>query len=244
MKFPFDALRRPLTVALTLVSVAFGVLVIARVWHGTDAETLLSTPARKYAPPSTNLALPAAVTRPAIREHALLHATREFFVPPTPVTTPAAPPPPDYRLVGTFIIPRKPTIALLANSSGASRKVRPGDDLDGWLVQSVETRRVVLLYGNQSAEIVATGKSASAGMTAAPLSRRTIAPSSALPPAETPDAPPEPQGIPLPDRTASPVRTLGAGAAPGKPASGAVREASAAGNPLGTDARLYRPPPQ
>src|SRR5262245_53080236 len=149
MKLQF-AVPRPLTLALGLASFALAVLVITRVWLGTDAQALLATPARQYAQPGMKLTLPATPARPGIREHALLHATREFFVPPTPVATPAAPPPPDYRLVGTFIIPRKPTIALLMNSSGASRKVRPGDDLDGWLVQAVETRRVLLMYGNQS----------------------------------------------------------------------------------------------
>jgi hypothetical protein len=240
MKFKLSALR-PLTLGLMLLSMALTVIVIVRAWHGTEARSLLATPAREYAAPSAKLALPASPARVAIRDRALLHASREFFVPPTPVAASATPPRPDYRLVGTFVIPHKPTIALLMSSSGASRKVKPGDELDGWLVRAVETRRVILQYGNESAEIMAAAKSASSGLTTAPLSRKTL--STPLPPAQ--GGAPESPGIPLPDQTAGTVTVLGAGATPGKPASGGMREASAAGtNPLRTDARLYRPPPQ
>ena len=77
---------RPLTLALLLISAALGVLTVWRgSWRGTEAQVLLATPARQYAPGAVNLALPAQQAQVAIRDHALLHASREFFTPPTPV---------------------------------------------------------------------------------------------------------------------------------------------------------------
>lgn len=247
---------RPLTLALLLISAALGVLTVWRAWRGTEAQVLLATPARQYAPGAVNLALPAQQAQVAIRDHALLHASREFFTPPTPVAVPATPPRPEYRLAGTFIIPRKPTVALLVNTSGASRKVRTGDELDGWIVQSVERGRVVLQFDSESMEITGSARAAAGGLTVAPLSRG--APAAQASPSPLPsligksasadaqafaDTSPE-----ATEQTAAPalssVKVLGAASASDGASRGGVREASAAGRPSSSEARLYRPPPQ
>ena len=236
---------RPLTIALMLASVALGTVIVWRVWHGTEVNALLATPARKYAPPEVKLSAPDRQANLAIRDHALFHASREFFMPPTPVATPATPPRPDYRLVGTFIIPRKPTVALLVSATGGSRKVHPGDDLDGWRVQAVESRRVVLQFDSESMEIVSATRAAAGGMTMAPLSRAAPSIRPAVPTvvslgnseSATPTALRVDEATPAKPGS---VKVLGSDA----PSQGGMREASASTNPIGSDARLYRPPPQ
>src|SRR5689334_10435584 len=149
------ASTRPMTALLALLSIGFAVILVMRIWQGTSAAELLATAAQAHPLPVTRLDEPQRVSDLApIRNKALFYASRRFFVPPLAPATPAAPPAPDYRLVGTFVIPRKPTIALLVHGTdGASRKVRPGDAIDGWTVQSVEKSRVVLEYEAQHVEI-------------------------------------------------------------------------------------------
>ena len=107
----------------------------------------------------------------AIQDRALLYAARSVYMPPLAGTSP---PKPQYRLVGTFIIPFKPAVALLSSANGAARKVKPGDSLDGWLVEAVEDRRVVLRYGSETFDI-ASAAAAKPGLTlqSAPLARQT-----------------------------------------------------------------------
>jgi hypothetical protein len=229
-----------LTIVLALASTGIVLLIAHRAIQGTQAERLLATPPRHYDAISLNLDVPhSAVSLEPIRDHALFYASRAFYVPPPPSAEPATPPKPDYLLAGTFIIPRKPTVALLnSRGTGAVRKVVPGDDLDGWHVQGVEIQRVVLDYKGQQIEIVRDVHAKSGGLTVAPIVR-TSAPKAALAVASTADG----SAQPVADSTSEPVRAvkvLGNGGTP----QAALREASANSSRPHVEARLYRPPPQ
>ena len=164
---------RPLTIALLALIVATAVLIARSVAVGTHTEALLATAAR---------IAPAAPDRLALRRHALelaaiqdrpiLYSTRRNYVPPPPPTIPVGPPRPNFRLAGTFVIPGKPTIALVVdNATGVSRKVKPGDDLNGWAVQAVENRRIVLAYAAESMELLSALRPPNAALKEAPLAR-------------------------------------------------------------------------
>jgi hypothetical protein len=159
---------RPATLLLILVSVWLGAVLIERVWHGTSAAELLATPARSYTPLKAGIELPSLqLDLDLIRRNSLFYASRRFFV---PQVTPALLPRPDYLLAGTFIIPRKPAVALLVEvASGSTRRVLQGDQLGGWTVGSVESGRVILTYEGQSIEIVRPVRVQSSGLTVTPM---------------------------------------------------------------------------
>lgn len=155
---------RPLTMVLALANVCAAALLIYNAWSGTRTADLLATASKPFAIPAPKITPPGPVNLASLQEQALFYSARHFYVLPPPSAVPIGPPRPDYKLVGTFVIPSKPTVALLSNSSGASRKVKAGDDLDGWTVGVVERGRVVLQYQNETFEIAAAGKLGSAGM--------------------------------------------------------------------------------
>ncbi|MEP7246142.1 MAG: hypothetical protein ABI885_21015 [Gammaproteobacteria bacterium] len=224
---------RPLTGLLMVVCFGIMLTLMKCIWQRTQTDALLRTPARAYTLPSVTLELPQKGSGlEPIRDNALFYASRSFFVAPPPGAAPVTPPKPDYLLAGTLIIPRKPTVALLQQrAGGAVRKVRPGDDLEGWTVRSVENRTVVLMFGEEHMEIVSVARSARQGIVAMPVSRgaRGGAPN----PSTNPSSPPETVAVP------ATVRTLGKGGNTER----ALREASAGGQAL-NDARLYVPPQQ
>jgi hypothetical protein len=163
---------RLVTTVLGMVNVCVLALLINRAWYGTQTVSLLATTPKPFAIPELGVTVPnRAGSLASIQEQSLFYASRHFYTPPLPSALPATPPKPDYRLVGTFIIPAKPTIALLSNSSGASRKVKPGDELDGWTVAAVEGGRVILQYGSSTFEISNASKAGNAGMQAVSLQR-------------------------------------------------------------------------
>jgi hypothetical protein len=146
---------RPLTAALCAVNSAIALTAIVYALRGTQATVLLATPAILIAPPPQHLQVPTMHMDIAVVQDAdLFHSSRRFFE--APVVAATAPPLPNYELVGTFAIPNKPTLAFLKNPlTGVSRKVVAGESLDGWDIQLVESRRVVLQYQNESREILA-----------------------------------------------------------------------------------------
>ena len=156
---------RPRTGALGLLTLAllgFGMLSL---WRGTQTASLLATPARRVAPPEALPGPPTSVspTLATLQDHALFHATRRYIAPPDPRSQPTIPPTPDYQLVGTFTVPNKPSIALLKNkTAGSSRQVRTGEALDGWQVTGIETRRILLKYGEQVVEITSANTTGAA----------------------------------------------------------------------------------
>ena len=219
MKLPITKARL-LTSALVLANIcAFGVL-LERAWYGTQTTLLLATVPKPFAIPELNTEAPA---RPGsltvIQDQPVFYASRHFYTPPPPSTLPAMPPKPDYRLVGTFIIPSKPTVALLTGAGGASRKVKTGDDLDGWIVHAVEAGRVTLQYEATTLEISSASKSGNAGMQV--VSAAQTAQSSQVVPAGG-------------------IRVLGAAAVQG---AGAPTSHSGYLIP-DSSPRLYRPPPK
>jgi hypothetical protein len=171
-------MRLPLpTLLLGGVVVATGVMLLVVAISGTQADDLLATRATAVAPLELDVAAPArASDLAALRAQPLLHASRAFYVAPAPDAAPAAPPRPDYRLAGTFIVPRKPAVALLTSRAvGTSRRVKPGDEIDGWLVQVVDRRFVTLSWGNERFDITATQAPMSAGLKRVPIQRQRVA---------------------------------------------------------------------
>lgn len=170
---------RPLTLALVAVICAMLFLLGRRVTEGTQTQALLATAPHEASPAADRLTpSQRALNSASLQSDPLFYQTRRSYVPPPPASAPAAPPRPDFKLVGTFVIPRMPTIALLAETAtGALRKVKPGDDVNGWTVQAVETRRVILAYASQSVELTDPVHPPNSGLQLAPLSRSLPSPS-------------------------------------------------------------------
>jgi hypothetical protein len=157
---------------LAILSGTFALIV-----GGTQAAALLATPASPAAPLIFELAdSPPLPDLAAIQSQPLMHANRSFYVAPAPDAAPVAPPLPEYRFAGAFIAPHKPAVALLANPGGTgARRVRVGEQLDGWLVKAIDARRVVLQWQEQQREISARIVAASTGLRRVPLQRQRMA---------------------------------------------------------------------
>jgi len=171
-------LRLPLpTLLLGGTVVGIGVMMLVVAIGGTRADELLATRAKASAPLPLDVAAPArAADLAAMRAQPLLHASRAFYVAPLPSAAPAAPPRPDYRLAGTFLVPGKPAVALLTSrTAGTSKRVKPGDQIDGWMVQVVDRRFVTLSYGEERFDITATQAPISAGLKRVPIQRQRVA---------------------------------------------------------------------
>lgn len=162
---------RLLTAALILINMGVPALLIYELWEGTQTQSLLAISPTLFVAPELDIAAPSWSPARALQDKTLLYTSRHFYTPPPPSSVPVTPPKPDYRLVGTFVIPAKPTVALLSSASGTSRKVKAGDKLDGWLVQAVETRRVLLQFADTTLEISNGSKVSPAGMRLVPLTR-------------------------------------------------------------------------
>jgi hypothetical protein len=186
---------------------------------GTQAAGLLATPARAPAPLTIDLAdAPAMPDLGAIQSQPLMYSTRAFYVAPAPDTAPTVPPLPDYRFAGAFIVPNKPAVALLSRQGAATRRVRVGEDLDGWRVQAVESRRVLLQWQDQQREIGAQSKPMSAGLRRVPMQRQRVA-------------------------SAGGIQTLGSPLPVSTPSANPVELPGGMGGPRVDVPRLYTPPP-
>lgn len=219
---------RPRSAALIALNGVVGVLVIVVAARGTQTRSMLSTPARPLSVEEISLTRPAVSPGlGAIQDRALLYASRRFYTAPV---GPTAPPHPQYRLVGTFIIPQKPAVAFLAGATGGSRKVKPGDTLDGWLVEAVEAHRVTLRYEAETFDINGGGPGKS-GLTvqAAPVAHAAATPAAT--------------GIHI--LGSSPSDSMITRAPPG-PSAPPLRLTSGTSTPQkpSGQARLYIPPPQ
>lgn len=205
---------RPITASLLVLNLVLAAALGALSWNGTRTDELLATPARdiKLAVGSVDLP-PAGADVASIQDAALFHASRRFYVAPPPNPVPVAPPRPDYRLAGTFVVPNKPNAAwLMSNSTQQSLRVKVGESVGGWTVQGIEKGRVLLQYENETMQIGDPARPATGGLNVVPMKRTTIA-------------------------TATGVKMLGN---PAAPVPGPQIEQGAA--PVGGDARLYRPP--
>jgi hypothetical protein len=255
---------RRVTIALGAACAGLVFANVRLVWMGTETSELLATRAKVYAPTKVDLSTPVAANLAPVKDRALFHASRAFYTAPSLPAAPATPPRPQYQLGGTFVIPQKPTVALLTQSgTKVSRKVRAGDDLDGWQVKAVESGRVVLEYNGELAEIsrASTGGSGGGGLTHASLTRTdnkgaatgagqvvqgTVSTSTG---ASTPTSTSAPASTHVPVSAAASaaaaasvpqVRTLGSG----QSGRSGTREASVTTTESRVEARLYRPPPQ
>jgi hypothetical protein len=101
-------------------------------------------------------------TLAATRDRPLFSASRRPpivavpFVAPPPQKEALAPPPPDrplLTLIGTIVSP-KATIAMLQGSNADSvLRLRVGQENDGWRVQGISLRSIVVEKGEQSVEL-------------------------------------------------------------------------------------------
>lgn len=163
---------RGLTALLIVANAGAAAILLDRALQGTQAARLLATPPKSFAIPEIDTTPPAqAANSSVIQDQVLFYASRRLYIPPPPSALPVAPPRPDYKLAGTFIIPSKPSMALMRGATGVSRKVKTGGDLDGWTVQAVEAGRVTLQFGTTTFDIVSAGKGGSPGMQVVPLTR-------------------------------------------------------------------------
>jgi hypothetical protein len=202
------------TLALGFIAAGFGAACLWVAMSGTQATELLATRAR--APVDLKIVLaPSAPSTDlgAIQSRPLMHASRAFYVAPSPGATPTTPPRPDYRLAGTFLVPGKPSVALLVNNlSGASRRVKTGEMLDGWTIQTVLPKQVTFTWQDERFELSTTPPPVSAGLKRVPMTRARVASSGG----------------------GAGVQSLGAAGDTGPAFSG---------GPASEQPRLYRPPP-
>lgn len=153
-----------------------------------------------------------------VAQRPIFHASRSFYVAPTPAQMPEVPPQPDYRWVGLIRSPNAPAVALLSHrQTQTSMRVKVGDVLEGWNVKAIDSTRVQLARENHEAQIVSDSASAQSGLI------RTASPSASSAPGQSPGG----------------VRVLGAG-----PAVGASTPKVMATQNMTDSPRLYRPPPQ
>jgi type II secretory pathway component PulC len=215
MKIKLSRLR-PITVGLLALNVGLAATLIALAWNGTRTDKLLATPARDVKVVLGAIDLPTpSIDVASIQDAALFHASRRFYVAPPPSTVPVAPPRPDYRLAGTFVVPNKPTVAwLMSNATQQSLRVKVGESVGGWTVQGIEKGRVVLQYENETMQIGDPARPASGGLNVVPMKRTTIA-------------------------TATGVKVLG-----NSGTTNSSSPSIAPSVPVSGDARLYRPPPR
>lgn len=165
--------------AIALCACAIGVGILYVAFGGTRAAELLATPAKAPAPLSFDVSdAPRSADLAAIQSQPLVHASRAFFVPPPPNAAPATPPRPDYRLAGVLVAPNKPAVALLVSrQGGASRRVKTGEEIEGWRVKAVERTQVTLAFDTETFAISSapTSASMSTGLKRVPITRARMA---------------------------------------------------------------------
>lgn len=159
-------LPRLSTIALATLTVSLLALIIQRLYTGTEVQPLLGTAPRIVELPHLDIVDDRKVVDfSAMREQPLFYASRRYYVAPPPPAAPVSPPKPDYRLSGVLIIPGRPAVAVLfQNATGAARKIKAGDDLEGWSVQAVEKNRVVIRYNEETIELVKTSLTSTSGL--------------------------------------------------------------------------------
>jgi type II secretory pathway component PulC len=140
------------TLALALLNGVGLWACLAQLWHDSAARALLSTAAQEI-PRPTQSQDPARTRADfaIVQSAALFHGSRRFHAPPAVAEVQSRP---DYRLSGTLILPNRPAVAMLIqNQTGARHKVRQGDELEGWTVESIRPRLVTLRHGQHQLEI-------------------------------------------------------------------------------------------
>lgn len=154
------------TLPLILLNVVALVAIAARLSQESPVQTILATTPRSVAPPAPwPEFVRASIDLSNVQNAAVFHQSRAFYIPPAP---PEVRTRPDYRLSSTWISPKQPPTAVLIQSqSGARIQIRPGADVEGWTVESIETHAVILRHGEQQIDIRTARVSPGMGMRAA-----------------------------------------------------------------------------
>jgi hypothetical protein len=146
--------RRAVLIAANLIG---GAAVLTWCLQVSWVDRIQNTKPR--APAALPIPRPTSRTQPAldrVQSHALFHASRTFYVPPAVPATPVdlKPPAPAFRVVSVLMSGNRPPLALLTDGqSKGILKVRQGDVVAGWTVESVASKRVVLVYQNEHIEL-------------------------------------------------------------------------------------------
>lgn len=158
------------TLLLALVNIAGVSAIAARLWSGSAAPSILAAAASNVTIPTALIdSTHGSVDLSSIQSAALFHASRAFYTPPV---IPQIQPPPNYILAGTLVIPEQPTVALLVQPQSATRiRVRSGDTLSGWTVDSIEANLVKLRHADQQFEIRPAARAQTSGVQRVPLSQ-------------------------------------------------------------------------
>jgi hypothetical protein len=175
------------------------------------------------ATPTAGLASPLAVHSldrlSATRERPLFSPSRRAPAPPpAPITGPPPPPPPppeppNLTLVGIVMDAEEARAIVQSGPKNEVRRVRIGDDIGGWKVAQIESRRLVLKLDSR----LATFSMFSGHRNPAPRAAAQPAPRAAAQPAPRAAAQAAPRAAPQPapevaDGQASPPSLVGAAA--------------------------------
>jgi hypothetical protein len=121
------------------------------------------------AAPSVALVSPLAArpldALPATRDRPLFSPSRRPPAPPPVVVMPQAPPPspPSVTLFGVVMDANEARAIVQAGSAKQVRRVRIGDDIDGWKVTQIEQRRLVLSLDGRVATFTMFGSQSNPG---------------------------------------------------------------------------------
>ena len=155
MSTPYKA--SPLLYALAPLAAILAASLVLQGWRGSRAAAILRTPPRKTTLAQPPQALNLTNDFQIIQDRALFYATRKFYAPvlATPPTT--ASQLSSYQLLGTLLVPHKPSVAFLrAGPAGQTTTVSPGDHLDGWTVKAVQSGKAVFSYNDQRVTLTTT----------------------------------------------------------------------------------------
>lgn len=157
MKVTFWKTINPHRGALLVGHVVVVGLLVSGFLQPSAVEQLRQTPPKPVPlPPLTRPAPRSAPALDLIQSKALFHSSRTFYVPPPAPTAPVElkPPPPAYRVATVLMSSGQPSVALLTDAQGKGvLKVRAGDVLAGWTVESVAPRRVRLVFHEEHIEL-------------------------------------------------------------------------------------------
>jgi hypothetical protein len=154
----------------TAVLAALNLVLVGAVgWQlarGSQRDSLLNARSAATTRPPVQLELQEVTGNlEPLQEQAVFYKSRRFYVVP-PAATVVEAPSPDYRFTGSMSLPNRGLTAILMHNQTNRRiKVATGDDLDGWAVTAVESKRVTVQLGERTAQIGATTSGSGAGVT-------------------------------------------------------------------------------
>ena len=155
----------PSTSLLVVINLALIAAIGWRWVEGSQRDELLRSDDPGIDLNTVDLSVPASVDVGSLQSQAIFYKSRSFYV--APVAPIVEQPVPPVRLAGSMAIPNQPSAAVLLNlQSGVRTKVHVGDQIEGWTVSAVESRRVILELGARREEITNASGTTSSGMTA------------------------------------------------------------------------------